>query len=185
MSRAQIFLTAIFFAPSISIFAQLKTGDNHQINFTDVDGTALSTVDGHITTVVLTTQSGIDKARAVGDRTPDLCLGNSIYRMVTVLAFEKKHSKPMCMILSSLMRRRLDAEGRRLQNRYDKLKIGRDARRDVFAVADFDGTVAAQLGFQPVAGLFHVLVFGKNGQLIKQWNNVPSAEELGSALKPD
>lgn len=105
--------------------------------------------------------------------------------MVTVLVFEKKHSKPMCMILSSLMRRRLDAEGRRLQNRYDKLKIGRNARRDVFAVADFDGTVAAQLGFQPVAGPFHVLVFGKNGQLIKQWNNVPSAEELGSALKPD
>jgi hypothetical protein len=185
MSRAQIFLIAIFFAPSISTVGELKAGENHQISFTDVDGSTLTTAEGHITTVVLTTQSGTDKARLVGDRTPDLCLGNSMYRMVTVLAFEKKHSKPMCVILSSLVRRRLDAEGRRLQERYDKLKIARDARRDVFAVADFDGTVAAQLGFQPVAGLFHVLVFGKNGQLIKQWNNVPSAEELGFALRPD
>ena len=185
MSRALIFIAAIFFALSLSVLAQLKAGDNHHVNFTDVDRNALSTADGHITTVVLTTQSGTDKARAVGDRTPDFCLGNSIYRMITVLAFEKNHSKLVRMMLSSLMRRRLDAEGRRLQERYDKLKIDRAARRDVFAVADFDGAVTRQLGFQPVVGLFEVFVFGKNGQLIKQWNNVPSAEELGSALKPD
>jgi hypothetical protein len=182
-SRAQTFVAAIFFVPSMSIFAQLKAGDNHQITFTDVDGNALSTADGHITTVVLTTKSGTDKARAVGDRTPDFCLGNSTYRMVTVLAFEKKHSKPVRMILSSLMRRRLDVEGRRLQDRYDKLKIARDARRDVFAVADFDGAITSQLGSKPV--LFRVFVFGKNGELLKQWNDLPSGDELVAVLKLD
>jgi hypothetical protein len=193
MSRAQILIAAILFVAAMpvtpkpgeggSIFPQLNTGDNHQITFTDVDGNALSTADGHITTIVLTTQSGIDKARAVGDRTPDLCLGNSTYQMVTVLAFEKRHSKPVRMILSSLIRRRVDTEGRRLQDRYDKLKIARDARRDVFAVADFDGTVTTQLGAQPVAGLFQVFVFGRHGELTKQWNDVPSVDDLAAVLK--
>ncbi|MBV9618212.1 MAG: hypothetical protein JO201_03290 [Verrucomicrobia bacterium] len=185
MSRAQIFIVTIFFAHSISTFAQLKADAKNQVTFTDVDGNALSIGDGHTTTVVLTTQSGIDKARAVGDRTPDFCLGNPIYRMVTVLVFEKNHSKPMRAILNSLMRRRLETEGRRLQARYNKLKITRDARRDIFAVADFDGSVTRQFGAPPVAELFQVFVFGRNGELIKQWNNVPSAEELGSALKAD
>jgi hypothetical protein len=169
----------------MSTFAQMKADAKYQVNFTDVDGNAFSTADGHITTIVLTTQSSTDKARTVGDRTPDFCLGNPIYRMVTVLAFEKKHSKPIRAILGSLMRRRLDAEGRRLQERYNKLKITRDARHDIFAVADFDGTIVKQFGAQPVAELFQVFVFGRNGELTKQWNNVPSAEELGSALKAD
>ena len=166
-------------------FAQLKADAKYQINLADVDGNAFATADGHITTIVLTTQSGIDKARTVGDRTPDFCLGTPIYRMVTVLAFEKKHSRPMRAILSSLIRRRLDTEGHRLQERYNKLKITRDARRDIFAVADFDGSVTRQFDVQPVAELFQVFVFGRNGELIKRWNVVPSAEELGSALKAD
>jgi len=77
--------------------------------------------------------------------------------MITVLAFEGKHSKPVRMILTSLMRRRIDSEARRLQSRHDQLKIARNARNDVFAVADFDGTITTQLGAQPTRALFHVL----------------------------
>jgi hypothetical protein len=167
----------------MSILAQLTAGENYQIHFLDVDGNALSTSDGRITTVVLTSQANIDKARAVGDRIPDFCLGNSRYRMITVLAFEKNRSKPLRMILTSLMRRRLDSEAGRLQSRYDQLKIARNARQDVSAVADFDGTITKQLGAQPAAALFHVFLFGRNGELLKQWSDVPSSQELASALK--
>jgi hypothetical protein len=82
-----------------------------------------------------------------------------------------------------LMRRRLDSEARRLQTRYDQLKIVRNARQDVSAVADFDGTITTQLGAQPTSALFHVFVFGRNGELLKQWNDVPTAEDLAAALK--
>jgi len=167
----------------MSILAELTVGKNYRINLVAVDGNALSTADGHITTVVLINQSNIDKARAVGDRTPDSCLGNPTYRMITVVAFEKNHSKPVRMILNSLMRRRLDSEARRLQSRYDQLKIARNARPDVFAVADFDGLVTTQLGSQPSATLFHVFIFGRNGELLKKWNNVPPADELAAVLK--
>lgn len=158
-------------------------GQNYSLNLADVDGNTFSTADGHVTILVLTTQAGIDKARAVGDRTPDFCLGNPAYRMITVLAFEKRHSKPTQMIFSALVRRRLDSEGHRLQNRYDKLKITGDARRNVLAVTDFDGTITKQLGMEPAAGLFHIFVFGKNGELLKQWSDVPTAEDLSAALK--
>ena len=167
----------------MSILAQPTAGENHRINFVDVDGNALSTADGRITTLVLINQSNIDKARAVGDRIPDFCLGNSSYRMITVLVFEKTHSKPVRMILTSLMRRRLDSEAHRLQSRYDQLKIARNARPDFSAVADFDGTISAQLKAQPTAALFHVFVFGRNGELLKHWDDVPKAEELAAVLK--
>jgi len=170
-------------APLTSIFAELTVGESYRVNLVDVDKNTFSTADGHITTVVLVSKSNIDKAHAVGDHTPDSCLGNPTYRMITVLAFETKHSKPVRMILTSLMRRRIDSEAQKLQTRYDRLKITRNARQDVFAVADFDGVVATQLGSQPSAALFHLFVFGRNGELLKQWNDVPSAEELAAVLR--
>ena len=183
-SRAQIFfVTTLLCAPLWLIRAELTLGEKYRINLVDVDGHTFSIHDGHITTVVLTTQSNIDKARAVGDRTPDFCLGNPTYRMITVLAFEGKHSKPVRMILTSLMRRRIDSEARRLQSRYDQLMIVRNARQDISAVADFDGPITTQLGAQPTSALFHVFVFGRNGELLKQWTDVPTAEDLAGALK--
>jgi peroxiredoxin len=169
--------------PLMSIFGEAKVGESYRINLVDVDGSALSTADGHITTVVLISKSNIDKARAVGDRAPDFCLTNPSYRMITILAFEKKHSKPVRMIITSLMRRRLDSEARRLQSRYDQLKIVRNPRQDVRAVADFDGTISTQLGAQAAANLFRVFVFGRNGNLLKEWNDVPTAEELAAVSK--
>lgn len=182
-SRAQIFVAiAVLSAPLMSIFSEATAGETYRINFADVDGNALSTADGHITIVVLVDKANIDKAHAVGDRTPDFCL-NSTYRMITVLAFEKQRSKPIRALLTSLMRRRVDSEARQLQARYDRLKIMRNARQDVFAVADFDGGITTQLKSQWSAGLFRVFVFGRNGELLKQWNDVPSSEELAVALK--
>ena len=177
--------SALLFGFSQSFTADLTVGQRYPLRLTDVDGNALSTADGRITTLVVTTQAGTDKAREVGDRTPDFCLGNPTYRMITVLVFEKNHSKPTRAIFGSLIRRRLDSEGHRLQNRYNKLQISRNARQDVSAVADFDGAIAKELGLEPTAGVFHIFVFGKNGELIKQWQDVPAAEELAAAMKPN
>ena len=147
------------------------------LRFVDVDGNLLLTANGHVTVVVLTTQSNIDQARAVGDRVPDYCLGNPTYRMITVLNF-KNHSRPVRMILTAL-----DAEAKRLQPRYEAKKLARDARRDIFAMADFDGTAASQLGAQRESSAFRVFVFGRSGELLRQWDDVPSAAELATVVK--
>ena len=168
---------------TISVRAEPTIGETYRISFADVDGNALSIGDGRNTIVVLTSKGNVDKASAVGDRVPDFCLGSPNYRMVTVISFERGHSAPVRAILKSGIRHRLDSEGNRLQERYDKLKIARGARRDVFAVADFDGATEKQLGSEWSANLFQVFVFGKNGELIKQWKRVPSAEELSAVLK--
>jgi hypothetical protein len=182
MKRLILVASAICIA-SMPAPAELTVGQVYRVNLIDVDGNSFSTADSHITTLVLTTQSGVDKARVLGDRIPNFCLGNPEYRMITVVVFEKNHSKPTRMLLSALTRHRLDSEGHRLQDRYDKLKISRNARLDVSAVADFDGAITTQLGLQPAAGLFQVFVFGRDGELVKQWDEVPSADELIAALK--
>jgi hypothetical protein len=167
---------------AISILAEPTLGQTYRISFNDVDGDTLSTADGHITTVVLIGKANVDKAHLVGDRIPDFCLGNADYRMVTVVTFETKHSRPVRAFMTSVIRHRVDVEGKQLQSRYDQLKIARNARKDVFAVADFDGVVAGQLDAKPGATLFRVFIFGKNGELIKQWSDLPTAQDLSVAL---
>jgi hypothetical protein len=174
--RALQFFFAAISLPLVSIVAD----EIRPAKFVDVDGNTLSTAEGHITVVVLTTKADLPKAHLVGDRTPDFCLGNPTYRMITLVKFEN-HGGLVRSLAAAMARRRLDAEAKQLQSRYAAKKIERDARHDIFAVVDVDGTAAAQLpGELPV---FAVFVFGKTGELLKQWNDVPEAAELAEALK--
>src|SRR5207249_8078677 len=70
----------------------LSTGTTYSISFVDLDGNKLSAADGHVTIVVLTTTAEHEKARTVGDRVPDFCLGNPAYRMITVIHFTGRHT---------------------------------------------------------------------------------------------
>jgi hypothetical protein len=176
-------IVAILFVPTMSILAQPTVGQTYHLNLTDVDGNSFSTTEARTTILVLSMTSNSDKARLVGERTPDLCLGNPNFRMITVVEFQKQHSAPMRAFLKSIIRHRLDAEGERLQKRYEQLKISHTARKDVFAVADFDNAIATQLGLKPDATFFRTLIFGKGGELVKQWSDVPTAEELSAVLK--
>ena len=185
-SRAfQFFLSvkAVSFLFVAPLHATLSVGQIYALNFIDVDGHTLSTADGHVSVVVLITTAESEKARAVGDRVPDYYLGNPSYRMITVLNFTRKHTQIGRKIATVLVRHRLDEEAKRLQARYDAKKIARNARDDVFAVADFDGTVSSRLSGQPGATGFHVFVFGKDGALLKQWDDVPAADDLAAVLK--
>ncbi|HEV2047518.1 MAG TPA: hypothetical protein VGQ95_13090 [Chthoniobacterales bacterium] len=181
--RSFFFLAICFILCAAALSADLTVGQIYGLNFVDVDGHTLSTTDGHVTVVVLTTRSDIDKARAVGDRVPEYCLGDPTYRLITIVNFQKKRSKPVRMIVSALVRRRLDAEAQRLQPRYAAKKVAHDPRRDVFAVADFDGSVVAGLGARFEASDFRVFVFGRKGELLQQWNDVPTAAQLAAVVK--
>jgi hypothetical protein len=174
---------SISFLLVLSLHAALSAGQIYKLNFTDVDGRTLSTSDGHVTVVVLTTTADPEKSRSVGDRVPDYCLGDPNYRMITILNFSKKHTGIVRRIATMLVRHRLDEEAKRLQRRYDAKKIARNARQDTFAVTDFDGALSSQLGAQPGSLDFRVFVFGRNGELLQQWNDVPTAADLAAVIK--
>lgn len=183
--RARFFFGgALFFVAIISLSAGLVPGKIYPLKFVDVDGQVLSTAAGRRTVVVLTTNTDLARARTVGDRVPDYCLGNPNYRMITVLNLNRRYQKAARSMATWLIRKRLDSEAKLLQQRYDAKKITRNARSDVFAVADFDGTVTSQLGAQPGESAFAVFVFERDGKLMRQWNAVPSAADLAVVLKP-
>jgi hypothetical protein len=161
----------------------LSTGETYSISLVDLDGNKLSTSDGHVTIVVLTTAANHDKARVVGDRVPDFCLGNPDYRMITVIHFTGRHATIGRRIATAFIRHRVREEAKRLQARYDTHKISRDAHGDIFVVTDFDGTAASQLGESTGASDFRVFVFGRTGELLAQWHDIPSADQLAAALK--
>jgi hypothetical protein len=180
----QIFVcTAVLLFGLPELRAELSSGQRYAIQFSDVDGRTLSTADGHVTVLVLTTRDDLTRAHAVGDRIPDYCLGNQNYRMITVLRLKKRYTELGRTIAMTLVRHRVDEEAKALQTRYDAKKISHPAREDIHVVADFDGAILTQLGEQPGGTLFHVFVFGGNGELLQQWDDVPSAEELAAVVK--
>ena len=178
-----LFATAVSLFPAVPLPGELSNGQRYRVNFVDVDGNALSTADGHVTVLVLTTTADREKARAVGDRVPDYCLGNPKYRMITILDFTRRHTQIGREVATMLVRHHLDEEAKRLQVRHDQKKISRNARSDIFTVTDFDGTVSSQLSGQSPAVNFRVFVFARNGELLQQWNDVPSAEDLAAVVK--
>jgi hypothetical protein len=182
--RARIFFRGAFYlVVLVSLNATPTTGRIYAINLVDVDGNRFSTAGGRITLLVLTTSADTARAREVGDRVPDHCLANPNYRMITVVNPNGRYSGLGRTVATWVIRQRLNSEAKRLQQRYDTRKIQRDARRDVFAVADFDGTIAAQLGATSQAPEFCVFVFGRDGRLLRQWNDVPTAAELDAMLR--
>ena len=185
MRALQFFLllaTALLF-PGMLARGELSTGNTYSISFVDIDGNKLSTADGHVTIVVLTTSADREQARTVGDRVPDFCLGNPDYRMITVIHFIGRHMAIGRRMATAFIRYRLREEAKRLQARYDAQKISRDAKSDIFVVTDFDGTAASQLGQSAGATDFCVFVFGRTGELLVQRHSVPSADELAAAVK--
>jgi hypothetical protein len=172
---------SFFFA--VPLHGTLSSGQRYVLNFVDIDGHKLSTADGHVTVLVLATTGDSEKARAVGDNIPDHCLGNPRYQMITIVHFVKRHTAIARKIALAFLRHRVKKEAKRLQARYDAGKIERDARSDILTVTDFDGTALSQLGGQPDAASFHVFVFGESGELLQQWDSVPSTEQLAAALK--
>jgi hypothetical protein len=161
----------------------LSLGNTYSLSFTDLDGNKLSTADGHVTIVVLTTSADREEARAVGDHVPDFCLGNPAYKMITIVHFTHNHMAIGRRVAIAFIRHRMSEAGKRLQARYDAKKIVRGAKRDIFVVTDFDGTLASQLGQSAGATDFCVFVFGQTGKLLAQWHSVPSTDELAAAVK--
>ena len=161
----------------------LSVGATYPLSFVDIDGNKHSTADGHVSVIVLTTPADREKARSVGDRVPERCLGDPDYRMITVIRFARKHTVLGRRIATGFIRHRVNEEAKRLQARYEEKKIVRDARKDIFVATDFDRSMSSQLGEQEGATDFCVFVFGRNGELIAQWHGVPSSEQLAVALK--
>jgi hypothetical protein len=143
----------------------------------------LSTADGHVTVLLLATTADWEKARAVGERVSDYCLGNPNYRMITIIRFIRKHGPIVQEIAMAVVRHRVTEAAKRLQSRYDANKIMRDARQDIFTVTDFDGTVSAQLGEPAGVTDFCVFVFGRPGELLAQWHDVPGAKQFAAVVR--
>ncbi len=181
----QIFLSlaTALLLPAVPVHGALSTGKTYSISFVDIDGNKISTADGHVTIVVLTTSADREQARTVGDHVPEFCLGNPAYRMITVIHFTRRHMSIGRRMATAFIRHRVREEAKRLQARYDAQKISRDAKSDIFVVTDFDGTIASQLGQSAGATDFCVFVFGQTGELLAQWHSVPSADELAAAVK--
>jgi hypothetical protein len=162
--------------------AELRPGGVYPLTFRDVDQQQLSTSDGHVTVITVATKKDEEKAQTVGDRFPRNYFGDPKYRLVTLVNFQQKIFPPFRGIVSAVIRHRLDAEAKEQQQIYSVKRINRNARHDIFVIADFDGKAVSQLGVAPTSTEFAVFVFDGRGRLVRKWNEVPGADALSAAI---
>lgn len=162
---------------------QLRPGNNYPLTFTDVDRHQLSTADGHVTIISVISRRDETKADMVGERMSKITFGDPKVRLINLVNFQQNIIFPLRGMVAATIRHRLDVEAKEIQKKYGELHINRNARDDVYVVADFDGKAVSQLGIAPTSTDFAVFVFDGKGRLVRRWNDVPSQEILAQAIK--
>src|SRR4051794_39459102 len=162
---------------------QLRPGNTYPLTFTDVDRCQLSTADGHVTVISVVTRKDEAKAQTVGDRVSQITFADPKVRLITLVNFQQGILLPLRGMVSAVIRHRLDTEAKDIQKSYAERHINRNAREDVFVIADFDGKAVSQLGMAPTSSDYVVFVFDGKGRLVRRWNDVPSHEMLAQAIK--
>jgi hypothetical protein len=181
--RLQFFSVALLLASVVTGRTdELQPGNIHRLVFQDVDGNTLSTADGHVTIITVTTRQNEKKARAVASQVPSQYIGDPRYRYVTLVNFQRKVGRSLQGLTKVMIRRRLDAEAKGLKEQYLAKKLTRDPRNDVFVVADFDGEGVTQLGLSPDSNDITVFVFNGEGKLIERWIDIPPGDSLPKAI---
>jgi hypothetical protein len=173
---------ALFARATIAPAADLQPGTVARLTFRDVDGNDLSTADGRVTILTVATRESEDKAQAVADLVPDRYVGDQRYRYITLVNFQRKLAAPLRGLTRAIIRQRLDAEAKKLKPEYEAKKIAHDPRRDIYVVADFDGSAVTQLGLAPESDEVAVFVFNRQGKLIQHWTDVPPNDSLARAI---
>jgi hypothetical protein len=179
----QCFFLLLIFAAATSTAIQLHPGNTYPLTFTDVDRHQLSTADGHVTIISVVNRRDEAKAQAVGDRVSQITAGDPKIRLITLVNFQQNIILPLRGMVSAVIRHRLDDEAKEVQKLYSERHINRNARDDIFVVADFDGKAVSQLGIAPVSPEFAVFVFDGKGRLVRRWSDVPTTEMLTQAIK--
>jgi hypothetical protein len=178
----QFFLAALFFSSAIAPAADPAPGKSYQIRLRDVEGRQFFLSDGRATLLTVATRETEAKAHQVGHNVPGQFVGHPHYRCVTVINFQNRIPSFLRRIIAAVVRRRFRAEAHAVQLRYSARKIRHSPRLDLFAIADFDGATIRQLGIEPASNKFAVFVFNGRGRLVRQWRDVPSRDEIASAL---
>jgi hypothetical protein len=179
----QRFFLLLLVAAGTAQAIQLRQGNTYPLIFTDVDRQQLSTADGHVTIISVVNRRDEAKAETVGERVSQITFGDPKYRLITMVNFQQNILPPFRGMVSAVIRHRLDVEAKEIQKSYAERHINRNARQDIFVVADFDGKAVSQLGINPTSPEFAVFVFDGKGRLVRRWNDVPTAEMLTQALK--
>src|ERR1041384_1469195 len=162
---------------------QLRPGNTYPLTFTDVDRRQLSTADGHVTVISVVTRRDEAKAQTVGDRVSQITFADPKVRLITLVNFQGNILLPLRGMVSAVIRHRLDTEAKDIQKSYAERHINRNAREDVYVIADFDGKAVAALGIAPTSSEFAVFVFDGKGRLVRRWSDVPSSDALSQAIK--
>ena len=181
--RPQCFFLFLLLGVAPLEAVQLRTGSNYPLSFNDVDRHQLSTADGHITIISVVTRRDEAKAQTLGDRVSKITLGDPKFRLITMVNFQQSLLPPFWGIASAVIRHRLDVEARDIQKSYAQRHINRNARDDIYVVADFDGKAVSQLGIAPSSSEFAVFVFDGKGRLVRRWSDVPAEDALAQALR--
>lgn len=149
-----------------------------EITATDADDKrVIFNKPGRVTAVLLCTEATQKEIRAASE-TLDKFRGLSDFRVIAVVDLRDSLGSMVEGIVKWRMQDDLDDEAERLEPFYRANHNKNDPRSDLSAVPDFKGDICKALGWPKVANKLRCVVFGKEGEAIKRWDNLKDFKEL-------
>jgi len=123
-------------------------------------------------------------ARRAGDLVSDEAIAHRQILQVTVVNFQNRLQPSMHRISKAQMELDLKKAATRLVPIYRRLGVSHSPNDDLYAIADFDGSVSGKLGVDSAQDPVVVLLYDGRGRPVARFNGVPGPTQFARHLQP-
>ena len=151
------------------------------IRAVDADGRKIRLDEPDRTTVVIYSNENLQKKTREAGKSLYPLQGLPEFKVVVIVDLHNSLALWAKNYTQYRMRKDLDEEAKRIEPFYRKNGNNGSPRKDVAAVADFDGSLCEKLHFMP--GHLQAVVFGKNGKEVLRWTNLTDYDAFHHAVE--
>jgi len=149
---------------------------------TDVDDRAVVLNAPGAVTAVISSSPQTEKATRDAGAQLDRYRGRADFRLVIVVDLRDSLAGIVGGYVRDRMKQNLDAEALRLRPFYRANGNPRNPRADLEAIPDFDGRTVDSLHWDKDPAHLRVTVFGRDGHLLRRWDDLKDYRELDTVV---
>ena len=173
------------FLAVLAFLALIVSAGAAPLGVTDVDGrSVVLNAPGAVTAVISSSQDTADATRDAG-AVLDRYRGRADFQLVIVVDLRDSLAGIVEGYVRSRMKQNLDAEAVRLRPFYLANGNHHDPRPELEAIPDFSGQVVDALHWDKDASRLRVTVFGRDGRLLRRWDNLKDYRELDAVVSKE
>ncbi|MEO0452997.1 MAG: hypothetical protein AAFY98_02515 [Verrucomicrobiota bacterium] len=168
---------------SFLVFSLSSGFGQESIKAIDCDGIERTLNEQGLITVIIYSNAALQEWTRKAGTSVDPFHGNPLFRQMVVVDLRGTLASLAKGYTQRRMSRDLNTEAQRLIPYYREKGNPNDPREDLVAIADFDGELSKQLGWERASKEKRVLLFGRDGKVLKRWKSIEDLNELVTTVQ--